>query len=1091
MKTKPTKTKPTKTPSLAAAEKAATIASSTSAAHGLHIHLLDGFLLTFNGEPIRAFSNTRLQRLLAFLILNSDTPQSRQHLAALFWPDSSESQARTNLRNALHLLRTHLPLVEACIHSDNKSVTWRADAPAHVDLLEFDARYQEAIRATDSELAQIAFADAVAHYRGELLPDCYEDWILPLREEWQQRYYQALQHLAHRLEQQRKYVDAIEIAQKMMQIDPLQEGSYALLMSLQAARGDRAAALRTYHTCQTVLIDELGVEPGPATQSIYERLLNLDPDEVQTETLPRSAPLVGRDTAWENLQQAWTRATQGHAEMSLVLGEAGIGKSRLVEEWSTLLTRQGIITAEAYCYSAGGRLAYAPIQAWLRTPQIARYVEQLSAHHKQELFRLLPELAGDKHPAASTVSGAESMQRRNLFEAITTLFLQVEGPLLLLLDDIQWCDPDTLEWLEHLFQNAPQLRLLLIATLRMGEIAAEHPVHTLKYALGRNDRLNEIELDRFDVAATGQLVKTLAGREPTKAEVARIFADTDGNPLFVEEIVRSMAQTTAQEGDAGTSDEAVQPSLPPKIQSVVEARLVRLSPEARSLADVAAVLGRVFTTGLLASVTGESEDSLLMGLDELWQQQIIREHGMGIAMRDDSYDFAHDKLRDVVYQTLSPMRRRQLHRRAAEALDKEASRAAKDATEDRVSAQLASHYERAGLPLLAIQWYQKAAQSANQLSATQEALIHLDHALNLLDGIPGAGTPEADDEANLLELSIQMGRAPLLLATKGYAAPEAEIALTRAREISLSMGGKDDLTLRFKVMWGLSRFYQIQPNFERGMGIAEQMVAVAEEVDSSALRLEAYAALGTYYLHLGKFDTAIDYLDQSLALYNPTEHDQHAYIYGQDPKVVSLAYSAWTLFCLGRREEAQTRVDEALAWATSLEHPYSLVIAQTYAAVQAQFLDDATVCLTLADAASKVATEHGFLLWVSMSGFLRGWSMCRLDQAEVGVELMQTSASLYRSTGAKTGACYFAALLSETMANIGQPDVGQMMCGLALAQFEETQESWCEAELYRIQGSILRVCDQPEEAAAAFEKALSVATAQGALWWVERTKAAM
>jgi len=1050
--------------------------SQTPTKDGLQIQLLGGFQLTLDGEPIKAFSNTRLQRLLGYLILNHGTPQTRQSLATLFWPDSSDSQARTNLRNALHLLRTHLPQVKECLHSDNKNVTWLDSAPARVDLLQFEARHQEAISATDSEVAQIAFAAAVTQYRGVLLPDCYEDWILPEREAWQQRYYQTLQHLAQRLEQQRKYAEAIEIAQKMLQIDPLQESNYALLMSMQAAHGDRAAALRTYHNCQTILIDELGVEPGPATRSIYERLLNLDPEEATTESLPRSAPLIGRDDAWESLQQAWKHANQTHANMTLVSGEAGIGKSRLVEEWSTLLTRQGITTAMAHCYSAGGRLAFAPIQTWLRTPQIQQKISQLPEHHKQELARLLPELAANTRPADITVSSAESMQRRNLFEAITHLFQQIEGPILLILDDIQWCDPDTLEWIEHLFQNAPQIRLLIVATLRTGEIGSEHPMQTLKYALGRNDRLNEIELERFDMAATSKLIKTLAGKEPTEAELARIFADTEGNPLFVEELVRSLAQTAAEQADPNAEDADVPPPLPPKIQAVVEGRLVRLSPQARALADVAAVLGRVFTTGALATVTGDSEDSLLLGLDELWQQQIIREHGMGIAMRDDAYDFAHDKLRDVVYQTLSPMRRRQLHRRAAQALEEEASAS----IEDTLSGQIASHYERAGLPVLAIQWYQKAAQTANQCCASQEALLHLDHALQLLDGIP-----TASGESKLLELSIQLGRAPLLLATHGYAAPEAEDALTRAWTICQE---QSDIEQRFKVMWGLSRFYQIQPNFERGMEIAKQMVTLAEETDSPALKLEAYAALGTYHLHLGKFNSAIDYLDQSLALYDPAQHSENAYIFGQDPKVVSLAYSAWSLFCLGKKEEAQIRVAEALAWGHELAHPYSLVIAQTYAAVQAQFLDHAAACLDLAEAASEVATEQGFLLWISMSGFLRGWSMCRLDQAEEGVELMQSSAALYRSTGAKTGACYFAALLAETMAVIGQPDVGQLMCGLAIAQFEETQESWCEAELYRIQGSILRQVDQEDEAAAAFEKALAVATAQGAQWWIERVK---
>ena len=387
----------------------------------------------------------------------------------------------------------------------------------------------------------------------------------------------------------------------------------------------------------------------------------------------------------------------------------------------------------------------------------------------------------------------------------------------------------------------------------------------------------------------------------------------------------------------------------------------------------------------------------------------------------------------------------------------------------------------------AIQWFMKAADTANQLSATQEALLHLDHALTLLGGVPDSG-----DETKLLELSIQMGRGPLLLATNGYAAPEAEEALTRAWEICQDED-LGDIQQRFKVMWGLSRFYQVKPNFEKGMAIAQQMVSLAERSEDDALKLEAYAALGTYHLHQGNLEQAINFLDQSLALYRPDEHGTHAYIFGQDPRVVGLVYSAWALFCQGQTNEAKVRVDKAIEWSDSLNHPYSQVIAKTYASVQEQFLGNAESCLALAEAAGAMANEHGFRLWIAMSGFLRGWSTCQLadgdaDTVQSALETMQGSAELYRETGAKLGACYFAALLAETLAQTGQTDGSSFMIQLALMQFAETQERWCEAELHRIHGSILRQTDQAEQAKAAFAKALDVAAEQGAQWWIERVR---
>ena len=684
----------------------------------------------------------------------------------------------------------------------------------------------------------------------------------------------------------------------------------------------------------------------------------------------------------------------------------------------------------------------------------------------------------------TAVASVESMQRTRLFAAMVELLDHVQGPLLLVVDDIQWCDQDTLEWIEYLLLNSERPSLaarqrLLIATLRSDEAVTGHPVQALKYALERRGLLHEIALHRFNETETGQLCELLAGKAPSDTELAHVFANTEGNPLFVEEMVRSQSQAAAN-SDAAAGGEIAPTALPPKIQAVVEGRLVRLSPAARAVADVAAVLGRVFTMGLLITVTGDDEDTVLQGLDELWQRQVIRDYGQSGLYQDDAYDFAHDKLRDVVYQTLSPMRRRQLHRRAAQALVESAAHAV-----DSVTGQIASHYERGGQLLPATKWHVQAATEANQLSAVQEALRHLDHALSLLPQVAGAAT----QEAKRLELSIQTARGPLLLATKGYAAVEAEEALTRAWTICQEVC---DNERSFTVMWGLSRFYQVQPNFDKGMAIAQQMVAMAEEAAAPARQVEAYAALGTYHLHRGNLADALTYLDRSLALYDPAVHSQHAYSFGQDPKVVGLAYSAWTLFCLGRTAEADARVAECLAWADTLNHPYSQVIARAYATVQQQFLGNVDACLAWAESTRSVANEYGFRLWIATSDFLRGWATCQqalADPANVeqGLALMQAGAELYRATGAKLGACYFAALLAETLAQTGQTDGSHFMIQMALAQFAETTERWCEAELYRIQGVILQQFPAQVEAAhEAFAKAQEVAAAQGAQWWLDR-----
>ncbi|MEZ4865872.1 MAG: BTAD domain-containing putative transcriptional regulator [Caldilineaceae bacterium] len=1048
----------------------------------LQIQLLGGFQLYWQGEVAPGFANTRLQSTLAYLLLHHTAPQSRQSLAYLFWPESSESQARTNLRNILHLLRNHLPQADSYLLGDSRVIQWAPDAPATVDVLEFAAQLQAAEQASDTHARQQALEAALALYRGDLLPDCYDDWLLPLRDEWRHRYLSALQQLIGLLQQQRNYAGAITQAQSLLQLDPLQESVYATLMELYAAQGDRAAALRIYHLCQTTLIRELGVEPSPTTQATYERLLNLDKVAAGPEVMRPTAPLVGRSTAWQALQAAWQCTAHKPATLVIVEGEAGIGKTRLVEELAEWARRQGVATAVAPCYPAAARLAFAPLQSWLRSPSFKTPLTQLAPAWQQELGRLLPELAVSQ-PTYAAPPLSETAQRRRLFEALNQVIIQHSAPLLLILDDIQWCDEDSLEWLEYLLQSGAGRNLLLVATERSGEITADHPLTAFRLRLLRLDQLQTIPLHRLTLQETAELVTQLRGQRPAATEMNHIFADTEGNPLFVVEMVRANDQRVRYQQASGKEQGQMSTGpLPAKLQSILEARLVRLSPAARALADVAAVVGRAFTLGLLLQVAASDEETLVQGLDELWRQQIIREHQLGVAASDDAYDFTHDKLREVVYATISPMRRRLLHRQVATALEVQHHDRL-----DEVSSQLAMHYERAGQIMAACRWRHRAAQVAHSLAALQDALTHLAHAVELLTSVP------AHAERDQLELAVQMERGALLLATKGYAAPAVEQALQRAWALCEQSGDAHQL---FHVLWGLGRYYFVKPELARGLALCRQLETLAIELNDDALRVEAYASIGTYLFHQAEFAAALRYFEQALALYDQQQHGDHTLVYGQDPGVVSLAYGAWACWCLGEQAKAEAKTQQALELALALGHPYNLAIAQTYASVQEQFKGKAASCLALATKASALTTEYGFILWQAMADFLRGWSTLQLGQAEEGMTLMAASAELFRGTGAELGAAYFAALLAETLGAIGQPEFGIIAMHEAFDLLERTQDRWCAAELYRIRGALLlqlpeQTAETRAQAQAAFEQALTIASEQQARWWEVRAQASL
>jgi len=340
----------------------------------LHIRLLGDFSLLYNDQQVTSLNTMRLQSLLAYLVLHHDVPQQRQHLAFLFWPDATEAQARNNLRQLLHQLRQALPAVEQFLSTDTHMLHWHPVTPFHLDVAEFEQTLtlaDAASRHNDQHALQAALEQADSLYRGELLPGCYDEWILPERERFRQRHLQVLEHLLRLFEGQGDHVTAIRYAQRLLALDPLSEDLYRHLMRLFALNNDRASALHMYHTCVTTLQRELGVDPGPATREAYERLMQHETPVIAAraqQTLLAATPtLIGRKQEWEALQEVWHAASTGEPRFVLVTGEAGIGKSRLAEEFLLWASQQGAVTAKTRSYAAEGQLSLAPVTDWLRS----------------------------------------------------------------------------------------------------------------------------------------------------------------------------------------------------------------------------------------------------------------------------------------------------------------------------------------------------------------------------------------------------------------------------------------------------------------------------------------------------------------------------------------------------------------------------------------------------------------------------------------------------------------------------------------------------------------------------------------------------
>ena len=410
----------------------------------LQIRLLGDCSLNDGEAPVTGVNTPRLQSLLAYLLLHRAAPQSRSHVAFQFWPDSTEVQAHSNLRTLLHRLRQALPDADQFLSVEGQTLQWRQAAPCTLDVAAFEqalaraAQGEEGAGGREGAARRAALEEAIDLYGGDLLPSCYDDWILPQRERLHQAYLRAIEKLIQALEERREYDQAIRHAQRLLRDDPLHEAGYRRLMRLRALSGDRAGALRVYHDCVTILQRELGVEPSATTRRAYEELLQAEARPVPASgPMPGISPLVGREEEWARLQTAWRRSARG-PRFVLLQGEAGIGKTRLVEELLHWAERQGIECAYGRCYAAEGDLAYAPVTALLQ----ARPLPPLEDVWLSEVARLLPEVLAERPDLPPPQPMTEAWQRQRLFQALARAVLGSGSPLeplLLAVEDLHWC----------------------------------------------------------------------------------------------------------------------------------------------------------------------------------------------------------------------------------------------------------------------------------------------------------------------------------------------------------------------------------------------------------------------------------------------------------------------------------------------------------------------------------------------------------------------------------------------------------------------------------------------------------------------------
>lgn len=1003
----------------------------------LQVRLLGAVEIILDGRRLRAFNSLRLQRFLGLISLRRD-PQHRSRLAFELWPDSDERQARTNLRKLLHDFRHSLPDIGEFVEIDNETVRWISNGPSEVDVL----RFQDALAAGDVELA-------ARLYSGDLLPACYDDWVLDERAKLRAEAYGTLVRLTEEAVRRDDHKAAIRRAQRIVDLEPTDEAAVRVQMQAHLALGDRAAALRSYHRYAEVLERDLGAAPGEAIGAMVQKLRAvgaLDRDEVRGKDLPvAESPFVGRDLECRQLYGAWNTAQEGRAHLLLVTGEPGIGKSRLALELGRRARAEGHAVAWARAYEAAGRLPWGPVVDLLRSDALRSHIDTLDTVWRAELARLLPELRDVSQPSELSPSG-DLAQRHRLFDAVTRAIVVGGRPRLLIIDDLQWCDTETIELIGFVVRSQQTAPVLIVGTVRSEELPQHHPLVALIDALGHDQAVTTVSLDRLDEAATATLAARLRAEDTIDPKLAaRLWSETEGNPLFVIEALR-----------AGISCDGSHAVLTQTMRAVLRARLGQLTHGARRVAEVAAVIGRPFSVGLMVSATGIDERELIDPVDELWRRRIIRDQGL-------TYDFSHDKLRAVALEMVSPARRRQFHRAVAEAISVELH-----GDIDAASPQLAAHYDQAGMVEPAIDAYRVAGRRAVAVSALDEAASMFRRALALLAELP----PSPDRDA--LELNIRVALGSPLVALDGYGSKGAHQLYERA----LSLCRK------------LHR--PVAPPILRGLGLARLQGCRFDDCDELARALLAHDShdpvartegrylLGVSAFWRGDLARARHHLDGAIEGYDLSHRDEHLALYAQDPKAVCLVRLALVELWAGDAGRAGHTARSALEIAVDLDHPMTLAYVITYAAMLAEESEDlAWLAELLADAGLlwKRLSEHYLMVVLEA---LRGWlEVC--EGSVGGIEKIARSVTRSRTEGETLHLTYTLLVLARACGMVGEFRQGRAAAREALSWSRRCNQRYLEAELWRVDGE-LAYRSGDAAAAASLRSAVETASAQGADW---------
>ncbi|MGV7218239.1 ATP-binding protein [Bradyrhizobium sp. UFLA05-112] len=804
----------------------------------------------------------------------------------------------------------------------------------------------------------------------------------------------------------------------------------------------------------------------------------------------RLTPRVNREEEVSLLTGRWQQARQGDGQVVVLFGEPGIGKSRIVQEIFGTIAGERHRQISLQCSPYYTSTAFHPFSAQLKfvlgldredaTAMSLSNLEAAVAVAGSEVAQVTPLLAallsiptGDRYPPLDL---SPQQQKDATVSAIVNhlLGLAREQPLVIAFEDLHWIDPTSREVIDLLVDKVHGQPILVVITAR-SEFQPSWNAHS---------HITTLVLNRLSRQLRTTLVERVAGRELPKEVVEEIIVKTDGVPLFLEELTKTVLESnllTERHGRYVLSGEWRQLAIPATLTDSLMARLDRMGPF-KKIAQIGATIGREFSYETLHAVANTPADQIEAALDHLEEAGLIVRRGHP---PDALYAFRHVMIQNAAHASLLHSERRKLHSRIAQVLAEMYPE--KTAREPEL---LAHHLTESGQSEGAASFWLKAGEQAAKTGGNLEAIGHLRRGLSVVQAnarMQGAGEIE-------LELRIALGNA--LIAAKGYAVQEVEENYIRALELGQQL---DDEQKTFAATRGLWVCHFIRADLTRAHDLSVELLKFAKRqrlneraqpAQQTGYLMEAHRAIAMTMLYRGRFAAAQHHLRRCVNLYNADLHADLVVRHGTDPGVVSLSYLGYLLWFLGQPDVARQHSEQAIANAEKIRHPFTLAFALVFGAYLCQHLCDVEGTRDHANRAMIIATEHNFLHWKQQAAILRGWALTQLGDVDDGLSQMRVGLDEYEAMDSWLAGCWFRCLLAEAYAKAGFREAALRALDGALATARRTGDHFYLAEVYRLQGEITLTEGGPtsaHEAEGLYECSLDVARKQGALSWELRT----